>query len=177
MSPLPDEVRAYLLSRANARMLARLREQNPGLEERMDSPRTRQMLFSWLGGREGRSEELALLAAAALQFLYSVRDEEEAAVVTALLEHASAPVRLRSFEALLIPLFAAREIERMKPLLRAMLADADDLVRSAGARYVQRTSTADELRPFLEEWRAAAPARGWQSTESFQLVARLLGEG
>jgi hypothetical protein len=176
MRTLPDEIRAYLVIRADARMLASLRERHPDLEERMNSPDTRRALVSWLGGDEARAQEHAPLTAAALKFLYSARDDEEAAVVTALLEHPSALVRLRSFEALLIPLFADRQIERLKPLLRTMLADADDLVRSAGARYMERSGTADDLRPFLEAWRTAAPARGWESTESFELVTRLLGE-
>ena len=48
--------------------------------------------------------------------------------------------------------------------------------RSAGARYVERTASVDDLRPFLREWREAAPDRGWAATESFEIVSRLLGE-
>jgi hypothetical protein len=159
MSTLPDEIQTYLLYRADARMLASLREERPELEERMNDPRTRRLLFSWLDSREARESEA------------------EAAVVSTLLDHPHAMVRLRAFEALLIPLFAQGETDRLKPLLRAMLEDADDLVRAAGARYVQRSATVDELRPFLEDWRAAAPGRGWAATESFELVTRLLEEG
>lgn len=178
MSTLSDEFRTYLLYRAaDALMLESLREEDPGLEERMSKPQTRRTLFSWLDGPEAREEESALLAAAAMQFLHSVKDGEETSIVSRLLDHPHAMVRLRSFEALLIPLFAGGEIERLKPLLRNMLEDSEDLVRSAGARYVRRTATAGALRSFLEEWRAAAPGRGWEGTESFELVTRLLEEG
>lgn len=177
MSLLPTDIQTYLLYRLDAVMRARLEEQSPGLAERVQAPETRQLLLEWLRDPEACQADQMLVAAAALQFLYAARDEREAAIVAALLGHASPLVRLRAYETLLIPLFASGDMEPLKTLLRGMLEDGDEMVRAAGARYLRRTATAPDLRSFLEAWRAEAREHGRAATESFALVERLLEEG
>jgi len=69
---------------------------------------------------------------------------------------------------------AAKDRVGQVELFEAMLMDPDDMVRSTAARLIEQTGTLNALRPLLELWMKVAPASGWTTGESRELVERLL---
>jgi hypothetical protein len=176
VAEIPPEVKEYL-SMEDGLARVELLHQHPRLEERLQDPATRQAVLDWLGGNEARQPAWSGLAASALAFVRPGITPDDAPVVRTFLVHPVPAVRRGAFELLLTLYFPDRDREALLMLLHSMLLDADDTVRSAAARYVERIGLAEELGAFLRSWLEAAGARSWADTESYELVNRLTGGG
>ena len=172
---LPESVRSYLATE-DALARAQLVADHPEIEAVLADAATRQTILDWLSGAEAQHPEHTSLVLGSLEFLRSGADPQDAAAVRSYTLHPDAGVRLRAFELLLTLYFPDRNREALLMVLQAMLTDADDRVRSAGARYVDRAGAAAELGTFLAGWSQQASARDWHTTESAEVVDRLLSE-
>jgi len=173
MQEIPEEVRAYLSS-DDALMRAQLLQTYPSLQQTLSDPQTRTALLSWLASDEAWQPDATGFVAHALAYLRVGAKQDEAPIVRTFLVHTDAHVRLRAYEFLLSLYFPDRNPEAMFLLLHGMLLDGDDTVRAQAAHYIERANAVGELRGFLESWRKVAPSRGWDGSESFELVERLL---
>lgn len=171
--PVPQGMLEYLTA---ADLLARdnVLRRHPGLRELLDSPSARQGLSEWLGSDEAWAGPSAAAVEGAIDYLRQSALPDGAAIMKPFVLHPSERVRLRAYEFLLGLYFPDRNPDAVFMLLAGMLSDESDMVRAAGAAYVQRVGATGELRPFLERWRNTAEARGWAATESYGLVAGLL---
>lgn len=171
---LPDGLMEYLSARDLLTREAAL-GRHPGLHEVLAEPETRRALLTWLSTDEPWDATAGDLAAQVLEYLHGAASEDDAAGVKPFLLHPDPQVRLRAYEFLLTLYFPDRNREAVFLLLTGMLSDESDMVRSAGAVYAERAGAGGELGGFLARWHALAPARGWEESESYELVGRLLG--
>jgi hypothetical protein len=172
---IPPAVRAYLSSEDGLRR-AQLSADHPELAEQLADPATRQALLDWLRSDEAQYPEAAPLVAGNIAFLRTAAEPGEASTLRPYTLHPDPAVRLSAFEFLLTLYFPDRNPDALLMVLQSMLADADDAVRTHGARYVERAGAASELAPFLARWAREAPDRDWQAGESAEVVGRLLAE-
>jgi hypothetical protein len=173
MKHIPSELKQYLSSEDRL-YRARVLEQYPGLQQILENPGTRELIVSWLSSDEAHDKPSAELAASSLKFLRPNARQDDAPVIRTFLLHADGYVRLRAYEFLLTLYFPDKNREAMLLLLHNMLSDSDDMVRSQGARYIERAGAASELAESLRRWQKNAVSQGWQGTESFELVEGLL---
>ena len=171
------EIREFLLSQMDGLAQSEFSERHPEVMETMSDPATRTAIISWLGSPEAREPAESDLVTAALFYLARPEGEEEAKVFRTFFDHTDGRVRQGAFRAVVAALFAEDEKEQLTSLLRTMLLDEADTVRSSGAGFIARTSVLDTLRPFLLEWRERAEERDWVESRSFERVTRLLEEG
>lgn len=174
MNALPENIQKYLTVWNDTLARSTLLEEQPELTGLMDEPSTRQTLLDWLAGSESLEPQNVLLTANSLQLLRPQAQSSDAPVVRKLLMHPEALVRLRTYEFLLTLYFPDKNPEALIMLLNSMLMDADDTIRTQGVRYIQRANAVAELHDFLVSWQQAATARGWLTSESYELVQQLL---
>ena len=170
---IPDAVRSYLATE-DALARAQLVADHPEIEAVLADDDTRRAILDWLSEAEAHRPENTSLVAGSLEFLRSGAGPQDAAAVRSYTLHPDSGVRLRAFELLLTLYFPDRNRDALLMVLQSMLTDADDLVRTAGARYVDRAGAAPELGAFLAGWTQEAPARDWHTGESAEVVDRLL---
>lgn len=175
MQEIPAEVREYLSVNDS---LARLQlfQDHPGLKDLLEASGTRAALLDWLGGEEAWEESRSTFVVSCLELLRSTAQPSDEQIVRAFLLHPNPFVRLRAYELLLTLYYPETNRNAMFLLLHGMLSDADDRVRVSAAAYIQGIGAAGELKSFLERWLKLAPERGWQGTESYELVERLLAD-
>ncbi len=175
MEKIPIEVREYLSSDADY-YRATLLERFPDLEETLAAPDTREAILQWLSSDEANEEVFADFVFGCLEFLRVGVHEDEVPIIRPFLLSQNYFIRLRAYEALLTLYFPDNNKAAMFMLLHGMLSDNEDILRSQAVRYIERVNATDELRSFLERWYKTAPNRGWDNTESYELVERLLNE-
>lgn len=170
---VPQGMLEYL---AVADLLARedVLRRNPELREFLGSQAARQGVSEWLASDGAWAGPSAAAVEGALDYLRQSAVPDDAAIVKPILLHPAERARLRAYEFLLGLYFPDRNPDAVFLLLTGMLSDESDMVRSAGAVYVERVGATGQLRTFLERWRNMAQARGWAGTESYEQVARLL---
>ena len=173
MAEIPTEVKSYLAS-PDVLVREQLRQRHPNIEQLMAEPQTRKTLLEWLASEKAWDESNADFAMHCLQFLQNGATQEEARTVKPFLLHPNAFVRLRAFEFLLNLYFPDKNREAMFLLLHSMLFDQADAVRTSGAQYIDRANAVPELRDFLQRWIKVGASRGWEKTQSYELVQHLL---
>jgi len=173
MPEIPPEVKAYVAS-TNLLVREQLRQRYPNLDQLLAQPETRQAILAWLSSEEAWDESTSDFVMRCLEFLQTDATETEAPIVKTFLLHPNSFVRLRAFEFLLRLYFPDKNREAMFLLLNNMLFDEDDAVRVSGAGYIDRAKAIGEFRDFLERWLKVAASRGWQNTQSFELIQQLL---
>jgi hypothetical protein len=174
MQDIPLEVREYLTAGDGLGQIA-VQEAHPDVKQTLNDPRTRAAILRYLATDEPWQEPPPSFLINALGFLQSGAMATEIPVVRPYLLHSTAVVRLRAYEFLLGVYFRDPARPPLLLTLQAMLMDRDDVVRAQGARYVKRANAVGELKEFLRRWHTLAPSRGWQTTESYELVGQLLG--
>src|SRR5262245_26146075 len=175
MPEIPTEVKAYLISH-NVLTREQLRQRYPNLDQLLSAPQTRKTILEWLASEVAWDESNAEFVMRCLEFLQDGATEDEASVVKTFLLHPNAYVRLRAFEFLLTLYFPDKNREALFLLLHSMLFDSADAVRKSGAAYIDRANAVTEMREFLQRWIKVAASRGWENTDSFELVQQLLGQ-
>jgi hypothetical protein len=173
MPEIPEDVKAYLVSH-NVLAREQLHQQYPNLEQLMGDPQTRKTILDWLASEEAWADSSAVLAMRCLEFLQNGATEDEAPIVKTFLLHSNTFVRLRAFEFLLTLYFPDKNREAMFILLHSMLFDPDDTVRVSGVSYIERANAIGELKEFLQRWIKVAASRGWENTQSYELIEQLL---
>jgi hypothetical protein len=173
--PLSEGVLEYLDARDALTREAVFRR-HPALRDAVGTPGLRSELVEWLGTDPPWQPEQAERTARAIDLVRSGEAEDDAPTIKPFLLHPAERVRLRAYEFLLGLYFPDRNPDAVFLLLTGMLSDESEMVRSSGAAYVARVGARDQLRPFLQRWLAMAAARGWQGSESHDLVTRLLAE-
>ena len=173
MAEIPTEVKAYLATN-DVLFREQLRQRYPNLEQLLGAPQTRKAILDWLASEEAWDDAAAQFVMRCLEFLQNGATEEEASTVKTFLMHPDAFVRLRAFEFLLALYFPDKNREAMFLLLHGMLFDPENAVRISGAEYIDRANAVAELREFLQRWSKVAASRGWENTDSYELVQQLL---
>lgn len=173
MQAIPAEIREYL-STNDSLVRAQLAQRYPDLDRTLNAEETRVSVLNWLASNEAWSENMSHFTMNSLKYLRSKASTEAAPVVRAFLLHPSAQVRLAAYEYLLTLYYPDKNREALLQLLQNMLMDRDELIRVEGARYVEQSQTADDLNDFLKRWDQTAAVRGWENTESHELVQRFL---
>lgn len=173
MLDIPIAVHEYLaVNDSLAR--AQLFQSHPDLKLVLADPRTRAAVLDWLGTEEAWEPSRSSFVANCLAFLRAGAQQDDEQVVRAFLLHEDPFVRLRAYELLLTLYYPEHNRNAMFLLLHGMLSDPDDRVRVSAAAYIQGVGAAGELKGFLQRWLKLAPERGWEGTESFEMVERLV---
>ncbi len=173
MESFPDQVKEYLAS-DDALVRKQLFQREPGLQQTLADPETRAAILNWLADDQAWEPSVEGLIQNCLIFLQGDASVSEDKTVRSFLLHPNPYVRLRAYEFLLSLYFPDKNREALFLLLHGMLSDSDDAVRTQAARYIERAGAVEELSQFLERWYKTAPNLGWEGTESFELVGRLL---
>lgn len=173
MTEIPDLVQKYLTSN-DSLARAELLQRNPDLKSFLERPETREAILGWLGSEEAWEPTRSSFVANCLEFLRAGAVPAEEQAVRAFLLHPDFGVRLRVYEFLLTLYYPERNRNAMFLLLHGMLADPSDRVRVSAVAYIQGVGATEELRSFLDRWLKLAPGQGWEKTESFEMVEKLL---
>ena len=173
MEEIPSEIRAYL-STNDSLFRVQIAQHYPGLQQTLNDPASRKAILNWLASDEAWDPTVSGFTSNSLEFLRAGAVEDEAQIVRGFLLHSDPQVRLRAYEFLLTLYFPDKNREAMFLLLHSMLSDTDDMVRTQAARYIERANAGTDLKDFLQRWYKTAPDRGWDGTESFELVEHLL---
>jgi hypothetical protein len=137
----------------------------------LNAPETRKALLAYLASDDPWVTTTPGFAMNTLTFVLSGATADEARFVRPLVLHPVPDVRVRAYTFLVA--VAGQDRTSLIALLETMMMDPDDMVRTAGARYIEQTDALTSLRLFLERWVKLAPARGWNG-ESRELIDRLL---
>lgn len=173
MQEIPTEVREYLaVNDSPARV--QLFQSHPDLKDLLEDPRTRAVILDWLGSEEAWDKSRSSFVSNCLEFLRPGAQQSDEQMVRAFLLHEDPFVRLRAYELLLTLYYPEHNRNAMFLLLHGMLSDPDDRVRVSAAAYIQGVGAAGELKGFLQRWLKLAPEKGWEGSESFEMVDRLL---
>lgn len=173
LADLPDAVRDYLSS-GDSLYRATLQQQYPNLQRVLTRADARSAVATWLAGEEALRDELAEVAANALEFIRPAARAADASIARRFVLHPHALVRLRADELLLTLYFRNRNREATLLLLQSMLLDPADLVRAQAVRHAERVGVDSTLRTLLQGWLNLARAQGFAATESAELAERLL---
>jgi hypothetical protein len=173
MSEIPIAVQQYLASEDDW-FRHGIIQQNPRLVETLTDPGTRRAIVDWLSSDAAYAEAQIGLAVNYLKFLRPAARPDEASAIRTLLLHPNLQVRLCAYEFLLTLYFPDKNREALLGLLTGMLSDAEDAVRAEAAQYIERANATAELKDFLQRWIRMAVERGWGSSESYEIVVRLL---
>lgn len=173
MKKVPTDVQHYLESE-DALVRAQLLQAHPALETELQSENLRRALLAWLSEEAAWASEAENLAGNCIEFLTPKASADEAETVRQFSLHGNPHVRLRSYEFLINLYFPDGNQQALLVVLQAMLSDRSEAIRREAAGYIQRAGAGVVLQPFLRRWQALALERGWNETESFELVARLL---
>ncbi len=173
MQEIPTEVREYLSVNDS---LARLQlfQNHPGLKDLLEDPQTRAAVLDWLGSEEAWEGSRSTFVVSCLELLRPAAQPSDEQIVRAFLLHPDPFVRLRAYEILLTLYYPEHNRNAMFLLLHGMLSDPDDRVRVSAASYIRGVGAAGELEGFLRRWLKLAPEKGWEGSESFELVQQLL---
>ncbi len=166
----PQGVREYLATRDQLAR-AQLRRDDPGLDARLGSAEALAAATRWLGEDAAANETLTL---GCLELLAAHPQDADPAVIRALVIAGPPMLRRAAYEVLFARHFRAGDREALAELITSMLRDPSDNVRRAVAAYAERAGLRDDLLPLLRRWLTAAAAQGWQDSESYELVTRLV---
>ena len=172
---IPPVIRSYLATE-DGMARAQLGSDHPELERQLADPATRRAVLDWLRTDQAQRPEFAELVMGCIGFLRAAAEPDETPVVRPFTLHPAPEVRLRAFEFLLTLYFPERNRDALLLVLQSMLADADDAVRTQGARFVERAGAGAELGLFLAHWSQQAADRDWDTGEAAELVERLRSE-
>jgi hypothetical protein len=173
MAEIPVAVREFLTSK-DSMFRVSVVQRHPDLQQLLESPETRAALMEWLGSEEAWEPKSSIFTANVLEFLQASAAVEDAPVVKPFVLHPYAQVRRTAYEFLLALYYPDKNREAMFLLLSGMLSDADDQVRLVAASFIKGVGVVDELRSFLERWQKTAAAAGWEKTQSYEQIGRLL---
>lgn len=175
MSEIPTVVKDYLVT-DDALSRAQIEEQHPKLQAILGAPETRTAILAWLQNDAAWIPSATLLTLNCIEHLRNGANEAEASIVRPFLLHDDRRVRLATYEYLRVLYYPDKNREAMNQLYQNMMMDNDDTIRAQAIRYLKRASAQDDLKTFLRRWYKAAPSRGWEQTESYELLERLLSE-
>lgn len=174
MQDIPDQVLQYL-STKDSIVRAQIADQNPGLQQTLNDPATRTAILKWLGTEAAWEPSVADLVIACLEILRG-GSVEDAQIIRPFVLNPNSFVRIGAFEFLLALYYPDKNLDALLLVFQNMLSDQSDKVRSLAAHYIENINITSELKEFLERWYKNARNRGWEVTESFERIGRILGK-
>jgi HEAT repeat protein len=172
MQNIPAPVLQYLATK-DSLIRAQIAAEHPDLQQILGNPATRSAILDWLRSEAAWEPSAASLVSNCLELLRG-GSAEETPVVRPFVLHPDPFVRIGAFEVLLSLYYPDKNPHALLLVFQNMLSDNADNVRSLAAHYIETIQVTGELKEFLERWHKNARNVGWEATESFERIGRIL---